>query len=178
MTVGHVVFAAIDRWVPERVTYRVLPFVLAGTFALIALLPDDTPCLGVLAFGLAGLGCSALLPLTIGFAQELATVAAAAAGGISRSTSSGTASPRSGSARSSTRASPSPRSTRLPRASPSPWGCCPSRWPALGSRSQPEFPLRQQVRYTSRRAGHHNRVLRRGKDRHGQGKPRERSELR
>jgi predicted MFS family arabinose efflux permease len=82
VTVGHVVFAAIDRWVPERVTYRVLPFVLAGTFALIALLPDDTPCLGVLAFGLAGLGCSALLPLTIGFAQELATVAAAAAGGI------------------------------------------------------------------------------------------------
>jgi hypothetical protein len=37
----------------------------------------------VLAFGLAGLGCSALLPLTIGFAQEeLAAVAAAAAGGI------------------------------------------------------------------------------------------------
>jgi len=83
VTVGRVVFAAVDRWVPERVTYRVLPFVLAGTFALIALLPDDTPGLGVLAFGLAGLGCSALLPLTIGFAQEeLAAVAAAAAGGI------------------------------------------------------------------------------------------------
>jgi MFS family permease len=44
----------IDRWVPERLAYRLLPFVLAGTFALIALLPDDTPGLGVLAFGLAG----------------------------------------------------------------------------------------------------------------------------
>jgi MFS family permease len=83
VTVGRVVFAAVDRWVPERLTYRLLPFLLAGTFALIALLPDDTPGLGVLAFGLAGLGCSALLPLTIGFAQEeLAAVAAAAAGGI------------------------------------------------------------------------------------------------
>ena len=29
-----------------------------------------TPALGVLAFGLAGLGCSALLPLTISFGQE------------------------------------------------------------------------------------------------------------
>jgi fucose permease len=83
VTVGRIVFAAVDRWVPERVTYNVLPFGLAGTFALIALLPDDTPALGVLAFGLAGLGCSALLPLTIGFAQEeLTTIAAAAAGGI------------------------------------------------------------------------------------------------
>jgi predicted MFS family arabinose efflux permease len=60
-----------------------LPFLLAGVFVLIALLPDDEPALGVLAFGLAGLGCSALLPLTISFGQEeLTTVAAAAAGGV------------------------------------------------------------------------------------------------
>ena len=39
--------------------------------------------LGVLAFGLAGLGCSALLPLTISFGQEeLASVSAAVAGGV------------------------------------------------------------------------------------------------
>ena len=37
---------------------------------IIAVLPDDQPALGVLAFGLAGLGCSALLPLTISFGQE------------------------------------------------------------------------------------------------------------
>ena len=47
-----------------------LPFLLAAAFVLIALLPDDEPTLGILAFGLAGLGCSALLPLTISFGQE------------------------------------------------------------------------------------------------------------
>jgi predicted MFS family arabinose efflux permease len=65
------------------VTYHVLPFGLAGVFVLIALLPDDEPALGVLAFGLAGLGCSALLPLTISFGQEeLKAFAAATAGGV------------------------------------------------------------------------------------------------
>ena len=50
---------------------------------LIALLPDDEPALGIVAFGLAGLGCSALLPLTISFGQEeLTAFAAAAAGGV------------------------------------------------------------------------------------------------
>jgi predicted MFS family arabinose efflux permease len=50
---------------------------------LIALLPNDEPYVGVLAFGLAGLGCSALLPLTISFGQkELASVSAAVAGGV------------------------------------------------------------------------------------------------
>jgi hypothetical protein len=50
---------------------------------VIALLPDDAPALGVLAFGLAGLGCSALLPLTISFGQEeLAAVSASMAGGV------------------------------------------------------------------------------------------------
>ena len=63
--------------------YHGLPFLLAGAFVLVALLPDDEPVLGILAFGLAGLGCSALLPLTISFAQtELAGMAAAAAGGV------------------------------------------------------------------------------------------------
>ena len=60
-----------------------LPFVLAAAFVLIALLPDDEPALGILAFGLAGLGCSALLPLTISFGQgELTALSAAVAGGV------------------------------------------------------------------------------------------------
>jgi predicted MFS family arabinose efflux permease len=59
----------------------VLPFVLAGAFVLIALLPEDQPALAVLAFGLAGLGCSALLPLTISFGQkELTAFSAGVAG--------------------------------------------------------------------------------------------------
>jgi MFS family permease len=83
VTLGRVLFAAIQRWVPARVTYHSLPFLLAGAFVIIALLPDDEPALGVLAFGLAGLGCSALLPLTISFGtEELASVSAAVAGGV------------------------------------------------------------------------------------------------
>ena len=83
VTVGRVVFAAAARWLSEQVVYHVLPFVLAGTFGLVAVIPDDSPGLGVLAFGLAGLGCSALLPLTIGFGEEeLAAIAAAMAGGV------------------------------------------------------------------------------------------------
>jgi MFS family permease len=83
VTLGRVLFAAIQRRVPPRATYHVLPFVLAGAFVLIALLPEDEPAIGILAFGLAGLGCSALLPLTISFGQkELASVSAAVAGGV------------------------------------------------------------------------------------------------
>ncbi len=83
VTLGRVVFAAVQRIVPARLTYHVLPFVLAAAFVLIWLLPDDEPALGILAFGLAGLGCSALLPLTISFGQEeLTAITAAAAGGV------------------------------------------------------------------------------------------------
>jgi predicted MFS family arabinose efflux permease len=83
VTVGRLLFAAAQRVVPPRLTYHVLPFLLAGAFVFITLLPDDEPALGILAFGLAGLGCSALLPLTISFGQsELTAASAAAAGGI------------------------------------------------------------------------------------------------
>jgi fucose permease len=83
VTIGRVVFAAVQRVFPPRLTYHVLPFVLGGAFVLIALLPDDEPALGILAFGVAGLGCSALLPLTISFGQEeLSAVSAAVAGGV------------------------------------------------------------------------------------------------
>jgi MFS family permease len=83
VTVGRVLFAAVDRWISVSTTYHVLPFVLAATFVVIAFLPDGSTGAGVLAFGLAGLGCSALLPLTIGFGEkELASIAAAAAGGV------------------------------------------------------------------------------------------------
>jgi len=83
VTLGRVVLAAVQEWVPSRVAYHLLPFVLAGAFAIVALLPDDEPVLGVLAFGLAGLGCSALLPLTISFGQgELTDFSARVAGGV------------------------------------------------------------------------------------------------
>ncbi|HET6920407.1 MAG TPA: MFS transporter [Jiangellaceae bacterium] len=83
ITVGRLLFAAIVRWLPARAVFHMLPIVLVATFLLIAALPEDAPWLGVAAFGLAGLGCSALLPLTISLAQDaLTTMSAAVAGGV------------------------------------------------------------------------------------------------
>jgi MFS family permease len=81
VTVGRVLFALIERAFPEQRTYHVLPFVAAIALVLIAILPTGSVGLGILVFGLAGLGCSALLPLTIGFGQEeLMAIAASVAG--------------------------------------------------------------------------------------------------
>ena len=83
VTVGRVAFAGLARVVPPRWTYRGLPFALAVVFLLIAALPRDRPALAVAAFGLAGLCCSALLPLTISFAQaDYPAVAATVSGGV------------------------------------------------------------------------------------------------
>jgi fucose permease len=81
VTLGRIVFAAIERQFPEARTYRLLPFVAAAAMALIAGLPGGDATAGVLAFGLAGIGCSALLPLTISFGQaELVAIGASVAG--------------------------------------------------------------------------------------------------
>jgi MFS family permease len=83
VTAGRVLFAAIARWLPERTTYRCLPFVVAAAFVVMALLPENQPLLGIVAFGIAGLGCSALLPLTISFGEKaLTTMAASVAGSL------------------------------------------------------------------------------------------------
>jgi fucose permease len=83
VTVGRVLFAAIAKRFPANRTYRLLPFVIVVAFVIIATLPAGSAGLGILAFGLAGLGCSALLPLTISFGQEeLTVIAASVAGGL------------------------------------------------------------------------------------------------
>ena len=83
VTVGRILFSAVGRWLPERTTYRILPFVLVGTFILIGVLPRPHVPAGIAVFALAGLGCSALLPLTISFGEEdLTAIAAAMAGGV------------------------------------------------------------------------------------------------
>jgi hypothetical protein len=83
VTAGRVLFAAIARWVPSRVVYHGLPFLLAAAFALIAALPRHAPAAAVAEFCLAGLACSALLPLTISFGQEkLAGAQTVVSGGI------------------------------------------------------------------------------------------------
>jgi len=84
VTIGRILFAAIAKRLPPNRTYRLLPLVIAVGFAVIAYLPvGSSPFLGILAFGLAGLGCSALLPLTISFGQEeMKIIAASVAGGL------------------------------------------------------------------------------------------------
>lgn len=82
-TAGRVLFAAIEKWLPEPIVFRGLPLVVGAAFVLCAWLPRTAAIAGLLAFGLAGLGCSALLPLTISFAQkELTTIASSVAGGL------------------------------------------------------------------------------------------------
>jgi fucose permease len=83
VTLGRVLFALIDRWLPARLVYRLLPLVLIVSFLLTGLLARGQPGAGIFVFGLAGLGCSALLPLTISFGeQDMTTAAAAVSGGI------------------------------------------------------------------------------------------------
>ena len=82
VTLGRVLFAAVQRWFPSRLAYHVLPFILAGAFVLISVLPRGAAGLGIVAFALAGFGCSALLPLTISFGQEKLVSMAAVISGL------------------------------------------------------------------------------------------------
>jgi MFS family permease len=82
-TVGRVFFALVQRWFSPQRAYQVLPFLLAVTLLIIAALPGREPPAGIAAFALAGFGCSALLPLTISFAEEqLLTMGASVTGGV------------------------------------------------------------------------------------------------
>ena len=83
VTIGRVLIAAVQRWLPTRSAYHGLPLLLAASFALIAVLPKHAPGVSIVAFCLAGLGCSALLPLTISFGQDKLTDSqTAVAGGV------------------------------------------------------------------------------------------------
>lgn len=64
-TIGRVFFAGIERWLPSRAAFRLLPWVIGLAFVATALTPSSAAELGTAVFALAGLGCSALLPLTI-----------------------------------------------------------------------------------------------------------------
>ena len=115
VTVGRIGIAAVERWLPTRLAYHTLPLGLATAFVIIAVLPRGATGAGVLAFGLAGLGCSALLPLTISFGQEqLVAISAAMAGGSSPSISWATGSRPLALVRCSTTASACRRSTGSP----------------------------------------------------------------
>jgi len=83
VTVGRVLFAGIEKWFPERMVYRILPFVATAAFVAGAYVPRTNALLGIMTFALAGLGCSALLPLTISFSQkEFTAITDSVAGGL------------------------------------------------------------------------------------------------
>jgi MFS family permease len=83
VTGGRLLFASIDRWIPERGVFRFLPVVITISFFLTPLLPAKAALPGLAAFALAGLGCSAMLPLIISFGQkQMPSIAASVAGGM------------------------------------------------------------------------------------------------
>jgi MFS family permease len=83
VTAGRLLFAALDKWLPEALVYRLLPFVVTAALIATAYVPRTAAALGMATFALAGLGCSALLPLSISFAQRRLTgIAASVAGGL------------------------------------------------------------------------------------------------
>jgi MFS family permease len=65
VTVGRVLIAAISVRVPVRWIYVALPALLLITFRLASRVESEAG--GLLAFGMAGLACSAFLPLSISF---------------------------------------------------------------------------------------------------------------
>lgn len=83
VTAGRVLFAVIEKWFPEPAVFRVLPLIVGAAFVICACLPRTAAGPGLLAFALAGLGCSALLPLMISFGEkELTAIARSVAGGL------------------------------------------------------------------------------------------------
>ena len=83
VTVGRMIIAAIEKYLSPQRTCQLLPWLVAGALAGTALLPKGDPLLGIAIFALAGLGCSALLPLAISFGQQqLPTIASSVAGGL------------------------------------------------------------------------------------------------
>ena len=71
-TAGRVLFAGLERWVPSRTTFRLLPWTIGLAFVATALIPPSAEVLGTAVFALAGFGCSALLPLTISLGSAAA----------------------------------------------------------------------------------------------------------
>lgn len=83
VTAGRVLFVVMEKWFPERLVWRLLPFVVAAACLVCAMAPTSSPLVGLLGFALAGLGCSALLPLVISFGQQqLMAISASVAGGL------------------------------------------------------------------------------------------------
>lgn len=65
VTAGRILATLLSLKVPARSIFRFLPFFILGGIGLILII--NSLSTAILAFGLAGIGCSAFLPLTINF---------------------------------------------------------------------------------------------------------------
>jgi len=68
VTIGRILFASLSARVPVRWIYIGLPVLLMAAFQAVSLASGRT--MGILAFGFAGLACSAFFPLSISLAGE------------------------------------------------------------------------------------------------------------
>ena len=66
VTLGRVIIAFLDRFVPARWIYLALPILLAIAFQIVA--QADSAAMGIAGFAAVGLACSAFLPFSISFA--------------------------------------------------------------------------------------------------------------
>ena len=81
VTVGRILFAALSAKIAARWIYAALPILLVAAFQVVSRVDSQTS--GIVAFGLAGLGCSAFFPLCISLSgQEFPRLAAAMSGGM------------------------------------------------------------------------------------------------
>jgi fucose permease len=81
VTAGRMLVAALSLRVSARSIYLALPVLLLFTFQLAARVEDQIG--GILAFAMAGLACSAFLPLSISFSgREFPRLSALMAGGL------------------------------------------------------------------------------------------------
>ncbi len=81
VTVGRVAVAAASFSLPAHWIYGALPIVILGAF--LGIPRAGGPASNLIAFGFAGLGCSAFLPLSISFAeQEFWEAAEVVSGGL------------------------------------------------------------------------------------------------
>ncbi len=85
LVAGRVIFAAADRWLagPWRVACYFVPIVIFGALIAAGVLSGVRELAVIAVFGLAIVGCSALLPLRMSFNHwDVVAITAALAGGI------------------------------------------------------------------------------------------------
>lgn len=83
VTLGRLLFAALEKVIPPRWVFRIIPLLTVAAYLLIAVASRPGPALGLALFAVAGLGCSALLPSVISFGQQdLAAMHGSAVGAL------------------------------------------------------------------------------------------------